>query len=151
VVAIARVRRLIAAGHRREDLVAALVARQGRRREELAFVYGNGPTSFERSIAWVARASLLVTAVAVAAAVGVVVVPGLLVPLLPAIAVAGAAIALLASVVARARTEQRTDPLGERSLRFWRGPLGRALFQLAARRRKVPSVVTVLGRLETPA
>ena len=151
VVAIARVRRLIAAGHRREDLIAALAARQGRRREELAFVYGNGPTSFERSIAWVARASLLVTAVAVAAGVGVVVVPGLLVPLLPAIALGGAATALLASVVARARTEQRTDPLGERSLRFWRGPLGRALFQLAARRRKVPSVITVLGRLETPA
>lgn len=152
VVAIVRVRRLLAAGHEREELVAALAARQARRREELAFVYGNGPTSFERSIALVARASLLVTVVAVAGGVGVIGVPGLLVPLLPAIALAGAATALLASVVARARTEQRTDPVGERSLRFWSGPAGRALFHLADRRRKVvPPVVTVLSRLETPA
>ena len=152
VVALVRVRRLVAAGHHREELVAALAARQARRREELAFVYGSGPTSFERSLAWVARTSLLVTAVAVAGGVGVVGMPGLLVPLLPAIALAGAANALLASVVARARTEQRTDPVGERSLRFWSGPVGRALFHLADRRRKVvPPVVTVLGRLETPA
>src|SRR6266550_2953148 len=42
VVAVARVRRLLAAGHQRDELVAALAARQARRREELAFVYGNG-------------------------------------------------------------------------------------------------------------
>ena len=119
VVALVRVRRLVAAGHHREELVAP---------------------------------PLLVTAVAVAGGVGVVGMPGLLVPLLPAIALAGAANALLASVVARARTEQRTDPVGERSLRFWSGPVGRALFHLADRRRKVvPPVVTVLARLETPA
>ena len=157
LVAIVRVKRLLRAGHQREELVAALAARQARRREELAFVYGKGPTSFERTIAWVARASLVVTAAAVAAGVGVVGVPGLVVPLLPAIALVGAATAVLASVVARARTEQRTDPVGERSLRFWRGPLGRALFRLADRRlvdrrRNAESpVVTVLGRLETPA
>jgi len=57
-----------------------------------------------------------------------------------------------AAIVARARTEQRTDPLGERSLRFWRGPLGRALFRIAGTRRgPVTPVVTVLGRVETPA
>jgi len=43
--------------------------------------------------------------------------------------VAGAA--LLAAVVARARTEHRTDPKAERRLRFWNGPLGRGLFMLA--------------------
>ena len=68
------------------------------------------------------------------------------------IMVGGAAMALLASVVARARTEQRTDPQGERRLRFWRGPLGRALFTVAAPgHRTDPPIVTVLDRLETPA
>src|SRR2546425_11360266 len=51
----------------------------------------------------------------------------------------GAGVALLAAVMARARTEHRTDPKRERRLRFWGGPLGRWLFQLArlrlARRR----------------
>ena len=62
--------------------------------------------------------------------------------------------ALLAGVLARARTEQRTDPLGERSLRFWRGSLGRALFRIASPRRTPSpsvSVVSILGHLETPA
>jgi hypothetical protein len=153
IVALVRVRRLLAAGHRREDLVAALASRQARRREELAFVYGQGPTSFERSITWLAPVALLVAAAAVAAGSGVFAVPVPLVPLLPFIAAGGAAIALLASLVARARTEQRTDPVGERSLRFWRGPAGRALFRVAAgpHRTVVPPIVRFLDRLETPA
>jgi hypothetical protein len=152
LVAVGRVRRLIAAGHHREDLVAALAARQARRREELAFVYGQGPTSFERSMTWLARVALAVAAIAVAGPSDVFGAPVLIVPLLPFIAAGGAATALLASILARARTEQRTDPVGERSLRFWRGSLGRALFNLADRRGSaVPPIVTVFGRLETPA
>jgi serine/threonine-protein kinase len=152
LVAVGRVRRLIAAGHRREDLVAALAARQARRREELAFVYGQGPTSFERSMTWLARVALAVAAIAVAGPSDVFGAPVLIVPLLPFIAAGGAATALLAGILARARTEQRTDPVGERSLRFWRGSLGRALFNLADRRGSaVPPIVTVFGRLETPA
>jgi len=84
VVAVVRVRGLLAAGQRREDLVAALTARQARRREELAFVYGDGPTSFERIISWLARVALLVAVGSVAAAVGVLPVPVFLVRLLPA-------------------------------------------------------------------
>ena len=152
VVAAARVRRLIAAGQQRDALVAALAARQARRREELAFVYGNGPTSFELSIGWLARMALLVTMAAVAGTLGLIDLPALVEPLVPSIITTGAATALLAAIVARARTEQRTDPLGERSLRFWRGPLGRALFRIAGTRRgPVTPVVTVLGRVETPA
>ena len=152
VVAVVRVRGLLTAGQRREDLVAALDSRQARRREELAFVYGDGPTSFERIMTWLARAALVVTATGVAVASGAFAVPVLLAPLLPFAAAGGAATALLASVMARARTEQRTDPVGERSLRFWRGPLGRALFRLAGLRTAAPPpIVTVLDRLETPA
>ena len=152
VLAVVRVRRLLAAGHRRDELVAALAARQARRREELAFVYGPGPTSFERGIAWLARVALLVAIAGVAGVLGVFDVPPLLAPLLPSITAGGAATALLAAIVARARTEQRTDPLGERSVRFWRGPLGRALFRVADPGAKpVTRVATILGRLETPA
>ncbi len=151
-VAVARVRRLLAAGHDRDELVAALAARQARRREELAFVYGPGPTSFERSMGWLARLALLAGMAGVAGMLDSIEVPALIVPFVPVIVTAGAATAVLAAILARARTEKRTDLLGERSLRFWRGPLGRALFRSAERRHKPgPSVVTVLGRLETPA
>ena len=129
-----------------------MAERQARRREELAFVYGSGPTSFERAIGWVARVALLVAITGVACAAGVISVPVLLEPLLPSITIGGAATALLAGVVARARTEQRTDPLSERSLRFWRGRFGRVLFRVASvRLTPFRPVVTVLSRSETPA
>ena len=150
-VAVFRVRRLLAAGHDRGDLVAALAARQARRREELVFVYGPGPSRFERGVAWLARAALVAAVSVIAADLGLITVPVPLVPLLPTVTVGTALTALLAAVAARARTEQRTDPSGERRLRFWRGPLGRSLFRLAASRRSgVPLVVTVLDHLETP-
>ena len=149
VVEVVRVRRLLASGHRRDDLVAALSARQARRREELAFVYGTGPTSFERSMAWLTRLALLV---AVAGAGGALELLALPQALLPAVIGGAAATALLASIVARARTEQRTDPIGERNLRFWRGPPGRALFRLAAvRLPPVRPITSALEHLETPA
>lgn len=152
VIGVARVRRLLAAGHRREELVAALAARQGRRREELAFVYGQGPTSFEHSMTWLARVALFVSVIGVAAAYGFLAIPALLAPLLPSISGGAAVTALLAAVVARARTEQRTDPIGERSLRFWRGRWGRALFRIAevGQTAEEPAV-SLLRRLETPA
>lgn len=152
VVAVARVRRLLAAGHDRSDLVAALVARQARRREELHFVYGPRPVGIERAIAWLARVALLGTAAAAATIAGVIAVPLDVLPLLPGVAVASAATSLLASVVARARTEQRTDPRGERRLQFWRGPMGRWLFRLAGVGvEHTPPIVNILHRSETPA
>jgi eukaryotic-like serine/threonine-protein kinase len=152
VVAVVRVRRLLAAGHERGELVRALAARQARRREELAFVYGPGNTRFERAIAWLARAALLAAIAAVAVAVDLIPAPALFVRALPDVMVGSAVLALLAAVVARARTEQRTDPAGERRLRFWRGPPGRALFHLAGMRHQVVApMVTVLDHAETPA
>jgi serine/threonine-protein kinase len=152
IVTVARVRRLLAAGHRREELVTALGVRQARRREELAFVYGAGPTSFERSMAWVGRLALLMTAIAVSCTVGPLPVSEALVPYLWQISIGAGLTALLASMVSRARTEQRTDLIGERTLRFWRGPLGKAVFRIAALR--LPTMVprvTALDHLETPA
>ncbi|PYO90892.1 MAG: hypothetical protein DMD58_05845 [Gemmatimonadetes bacterium] len=134
------------------DLVAALVARQARRREELTFVYGPRPVGIERAIAWLARVALLGTAAAVAAIAGVIAVPPDAVPLLPGVSVACAATSLLASIVARARTEQRTDPRGERRLRFWRGAMGRWLFRFAGVGvERTPPIVNILHSSETPA
>jgi len=75
------------------------------------------------------------------------------VPAAPPELVGGAGVvALLAAIVARARTEQRTDPRGERRLRFWRGPFGRWLFRVAAMGlRRASPIVTILSRSETPA
>jgi hypothetical protein len=47
------------------------------------------------------------------------------------LALGGATAAVLGALVARARTEQRTDPKIQRRIRFWRGPLGRWLFRIA--------------------
>jgi tRNA A-37 threonylcarbamoyl transferase component Bud32 len=141
--AIVRARRLLSSGHRHADLVTALGAERARRREELAFVYGAAPRRFERfvqGLAWVAvfAAALGVWRLPVSAPWELVAAPG--------------AVALLAAVVARARTELRIDPRGERRLRFWRGPLGRWLFRLAGvRLRRAPPIVTILSRFETPA
>src|SRR5439155_1121491 len=72
----------------------------------------------------------------VAAAGGVVAalerMPGLVhVVGVPTLFGVAAATALLAAVLARARTEHRTDPKAERRLRFWSGPPGVWLFALA--------------------
>src|SRR5439155_2859222 len=50
VVMVARVRRLRKAGYGREDLVDALRAELSHRREELAFLYGDGPSRLERAL-----------------------------------------------------------------------------------------------------
>ncbi len=151
-VAISRVRRLLVAGQNRGELVAALVARQARRREELVFAYGPRAVGLERAIAWLARVSILVAGAAVACMSDAITVPPDLEALLPAIAVVGGATALLAATVARARTEQRTDPRGERRLRFWRGAPGRWLFRIAGvGLKQTAPIVSILGSSETPA
>jgi len=131
VMTLARVRRLRAAGFDRDDLTDALAVELGRRREELAFLYGEGATRVERVARRLAYAGLAVAAAIVA--VGLL-APGFA-PISAQLAAfsTGGAVALLAAVVARARTEHRTDPKGERRLRFWAGPLGRWLFRLGGR------------------
>lgn len=138
---IFRVRRLLASGYRHADLMTALAAERARRREELSFVFGAASGPFEWTMERLARVAVLVAAV------------GALLPAAPAeLAFVSSTIGLLAAIVARARTEQRTDPRGERRLRFWRGPLGRWLFRLGGiGLRRTPPIVTILSRFETPA
>jgi hypothetical protein len=128
-VMVARVRRLRKAGHGREDLVDALRAELSHRREELAFLYGEGPSRLERALR---RLCYVCVAVAGGIVLALERMPGLAdlvgVPTLFGVVTATA---LLAAVAARARTEHRTDPRAERRLRFWSGPLGAWLFALA--------------------
>src|SRR5437879_4108944 len=128
---LARVRRLVAAGFDRDDLTDALSAELARHREELTFLYGEGASRVERMLR-----TLTYAGVAVA---GLAVTVGLRAPHLAANSIllavwgAGAGVALLAAVTARACMEHRTDLRRERRLRFWDGPLGRWLFRLSGR------------------
>jgi serine/threonine-protein kinase len=129
VVMVARVRRLRKAGYGQQDLIDALRAELSHRREELAFLYGNGPSRLERALRRLCY-------VCVTAAGGIVLaleqLPGLAgVAGLPPLFGVAAVTALLAAAIARARTEHRTDPKAERRLRFWSGPVGTWLFTLA--------------------
>jgi hypothetical protein len=98
--------------------------------EELAFAYGGRPMRMERVLRTVAYIALIGTAVWVALVTydleSVPDVTQLLV------AATTAAVALLSAIVARLRTEHRTDPGAGRRLAFWRGRPGRWLFRVAA-------------------
>src|SRR5947208_7436134 len=107
-VLLLRVRRLRRAGFDWDDLVEAIEAEWTRRREELAFLYGEGPSRFERALRWVAYAGVAATGVVVG--VPSVVPAGLGLPALGTLA----GVALIAAVLARARTAHRTDPKSER-------------------------------------
>jgi len=63
---LARVRRLRAAGFDRDDLTDALAAELARHREELAFLYGEGPSRVERVLGMLAYAGLAVAGIAAA-------------------------------------------------------------------------------------
>jgi serine/threonine-protein kinase len=150
VIMVRRVRRLLRTGYGRDDLVDALRAELSHRHEELAFLYGEGPSPLERALRRLCYAC-------VAAAGGIVLalerLPGLAgVVGVPTLFGVVAATGLLAAVAARARTEHRTDPKAERRLRFWSGPLGRWLFTLAGLRvkRRATPAPGVLSPVATP-
>ncbi|HYT03457.1 MAG TPA: serine/threonine-protein kinase [Gemmatimonadales bacterium] len=129
VVMVARVRRLLRAGYERDDLTDALEEELERRREELAFLYGEGPSPLERALRRLCYVAVSVAAGTVWAAGRIPVLGGG--PLLPTVLGITLLVALLTALGARWRTVHRTDPRAERRLRFWRGPLGRWLFALA--------------------
>src|SRR5438046_3621579 len=127
-VMVARVRRLRKAGYSQQALIEARRAALSHPREALAFLYGNGQSRLERALGRLCY-------VCVAAAGGIVLaleqLPGLAGVLgVSTLFGVTTATALLAAVVARARTEHRTDPKAERRLRFWTGPFGAWLFTL---------------------
>ena len=128
-VTLGRVRLLQRAGQEREDLVDALDADLERRREDLAFLYGDTPSRVERfmgALSYLALGAALAITGALHVWPDIASIPGV-----PGLSAGAAGVAVLGAVIARVRTEHRTDPRAERRLRFWRGPLGRGLFALA--------------------
>src|SRR5207245_7352892 len=104
---------------------------------------------FHRSMSWRPCLPLLTTMAGVGGVLDFIDVCPVVGPFLTSVVAIGAATTMLAAILARSRTEKRTDPVGERALRFWQGPLGRALFRVAGRRNPAdPSILRVLGRLE---
>src|SRR2546428_12517645 len=108
---VSRVRRLCAAGFDRDDLTDALAAELVRHREELAFLYGEGPSRLERLLRRLAYAGVCLAATAVG---GGLRAPGLDASSrqLPAPGL-GAGGALLAAVIGPARAQPRTHPQHE--------------------------------------
>ena len=126
LVMVRRVRRLRKAGYGRDDLVDALRAELSHRGEELAFLYGEGPSPLERALRRLCYGCLAVGSGIVLALERVPALAGVVG--MPTLLGVVAATGLLAAIAARARTEHRTDPKAERRLRFWSGPVGRWLF-----------------------
>src|SRR5438874_13618637 len=98
-VMVARVRRLVRAGFGHRELTDALRAELFHRREELAFLYGEGPSPLERASR---RVCYLTLAICVGIVVAIVRTPALAArPLVPIVWAAATIVALLAAVVAR--------------------------------------------------
>jgi eukaryotic-like serine/threonine-protein kinase len=127
-IELRRIRRLLGSGYAREDLLHALTREVARRREEQEYMGGAGPGRWERLMRFKSYGSL---ALAAGSAVAAFFVP------YPAIlAVLGlfglsCATAVATGVAALAASRRRLGSAEEGRLKFWRGRLGRWLFQLA--------------------
>jgi eukaryotic-like serine/threonine-protein kinase len=144
-----RLRRLLGAGYRRDDLVHGLTLEIERRREEQAYAEGSGagtggPTRWERLMTRKAYGSL---ALAALCAVGAIFVP------YPAVlgvfglfglsSAAAVATGLAAHVAGRGRIGFEEQA----RLKFWKGRVGRWLFKLAAiGLKRAPAALPVTDR-----
>jgi hypothetical protein len=122
-----RIRRLLASGHTREDLQAALRTEVERRREELAYSHGVEPSSAEKTafrLAMAAGGGLLAS---FAAFFGLIPNTDLWMWVFPGSVLAGT-ISLAVGTTHRAR---RIDQKAERRFKFWKGTLAKWLFKVA--------------------
>ena len=122
-----RIRRLLASGHTRTDLLAALRTDVERRREELAYGHGVEPSSAEKiafRVAAVAGGGLLAS---FAGFLGLLPLTDMLALTFPASVVAGA-VSLSVGTTLRAR---RVDAKAERRFKFWKGRFAGWLFKVA--------------------
>ncbi len=127
-----RIRRLLASGHTRADLLAALRSEVERRREELAYSHGVEPSAAEKNafrVAAVAGGGLLAT---FAAFFGLIPQTDVWAFIFPASVLAGA-VSLSIGTTLRAR---RIDAKAERRFKFWKGTLAKWLFKVAGIRLK---------------
>ncbi len=127
-----RIRRLLASGHNRADLLAALRSEVERRREELAYSHGVEPSFSEKAafrVAAVAGGGLLAS---FAAFFGLLPLTDLFAVVFPGSILAGA-VSLAVGTTQRAR---RVDTKAERRFKFWKGTLAKWLFKVAGIRLK---------------
>jgi serine/threonine-protein kinase len=127
VLHVRRVRRLLAAGFRHQDVIDAIKDEIARRREEIAVTIGPAPTGLERLLLKSRYAGLFVAGAT--AAVGIAGFGAFTVasPFLTLVGGLGLATAIGGFVAAR----RRRDVVGEQRLWYWRG-LGRWAFKLAS-------------------
>jgi predicted Ser/Thr protein kinase len=123
-----RIRRLVAAGYTREDLIHGLTLDSDRRREEQEYMTGKGATLFERTMRGKAWGAL---GLAAAAGVASFFVPYPAIQWVFGVFGLSCATAVATGIAALAARQRRLDVEGESRLRFWKGRLGRWLFKLA--------------------
>jgi serine/threonine-protein kinase len=123
-------RRLLKAGHSREEAVTALRGDIERRREELLFEFGRRPSRFER----VAYGTAIAGLAGFAAGAGLLAFGNLDIGA-PLMAMAGT-VAIGGLVVGGLRRERRRDLVGERRLKLWKGRIGDWVFRVARVRLK---------------
>ncbi len=123
-----RMRRLLAAGYTRDDLVRGLTREVEKRQEEQEFMSGKGPTRFERLMRSKSRAALALAAACAAAAFFV---PYPAIQWVVGLFGLSSATALATGIAAAAESRRRLDVEERQRLKFWRGPIGRLLFKLA--------------------
>ena len=132
-----RIRRLLASGNTRADLVAALRSKVQRRREELAYSHGVEPSSAEKNAFRVAAVAGGGIVAGFAALSGWIPYSDVWAFVLPASVLAGA-ISLSVGTTRRAR---RIDAKAERRFKFWKGTLAKWLFKVAGiglKRKAIP-------------
>ncbi|MGH7569564.1 MAG: protein kinase domain-containing protein [Gemmatimonadales bacterium] len=125
-----RLRRLLGAGYKREDLVHGLTGELERRREEQEFLSGpgGGSTRWERLMTRKAYGSLGLASLCGVAA--------FIVPYPAVLGVFGlfglsCAVAVVSGMAAVAAGRRRLGVAEEGRIKFWRGRIGRWLFKLA--------------------
>ena len=124
-----RIRRVLRAGYGRDDVLQALRQDLDHQHEELVFLYGERYREDARRLRRLGYGAL---GAALAGAVGIA---SLVIPdVLPAYA--GVAILAAGGAVAGFRAERRSDRKARGRLKFWKGRIGRWLFEVAGIRLK---------------
>jgi serine/threonine-protein kinase len=115
-------RRLIKAGHARDEAVQGLEQEVEKRREELVHLFGKDFEAEARRFRWDAFGFLAFAALMIG---GVFLESGG-----HALLLTGAALSAVIGAVFLHRSDKRTDRKGKHRLRLWRGAVGKALFEL---------------------
>jgi hypothetical protein len=119
---VRRIRRVLGAGYGRDDVVQALLQDITARREELAYLYGEG---YQEDAARMRRIAYGGLGIALGLAAGAATM------LLPTIAVLGSAVAGGVGATAGIRAQRRSEKKAQKRWKLWKGKVGDLLFRIA--------------------